>query len=78
MEYCNVIVTEDGVVKENILITGEDIGAKAEAVMVEKAKTYATSGTAWDYDIENDMLDNGYIEFGKFAICLSWPEVQEG
>ena len=81
MNYCNVIVTREGLIEENILIIGDEkgssVGAKAEEILVEKAKQYATSGLAWDDDIENEMIDNGYINHGEFSVMISWPNINK-
>jgi hypothetical protein len=75
MKYCNVITTVDGSITENLLFKGKEAGEKAERYFIEKAKVNSPSGFQWDDDIENEILDNGYVTFDNVSIFLSWPRI---
>lgn len=79
MNYCNIIVSTDGSIVENTLVVGNEnfsVGAKAEEILIDKAKSYAPSGLVWDDDIENEMLENGYIQYDNTTVSISWPGIE--
>ena len=75
--FCNVIVTKNGTIRENTLFVGERVGENAEKLFVEKMKENLPSGFQYDDDFENEALDNGYVSLGKTVIMLSWPSIKK-
>jgi hypothetical protein len=75
--FCNVIVTNNGLITENILVVGENVGSKIEKIFIKKAKEYSTSIMQWDSYVENAAVENGYIVLNNITIMISWPNIHK-
>jgi hypothetical protein len=75
----SVIVTENGIVTENILFTGKDAVKKAERLFAKKVRFYNGSTCK---EAMNEILNACYYKFSKCncgtisgVINISWPKV---
>lgn len=76
MEHVNVIVIRDGIVDANYLFVGphDEITDQANKKFIELCRErFSNFDEYTPEDIEN-ILDDGYAEYGRGSICISWPE----
>lgn len=77
--FVNVIAIKDGVVEESYLFTGDrmEIAILSHNKLIELCREkFSNFDEYTDDDIES-ILDDGFAEYGKGSICITWPDVHE-
>lgn len=86
--YYSVITTKDGVVDTNLLLVGEngiidhggDAGKKiskvAEKYFLDECQRVNSDFLVKEARNIEDILDDGYYEFERWAVCIGEPEVR--
>ncbi len=77
--FVNVIAIKDGVVEESYLFTGDrmEIAMLSHNKLIELCREkFSNFDEYTDDDIES-ILDDGFAEYGKGSICITWPHVHE-
>lgn len=75
--FVNVIVIQDGVVDENHLFIGshEEISELANKKFIDLCKQRFSNFDAYTPDDIESILDDGFAEYGRGSICITWPEI---
>ena len=77
--FVNVIAIKDGVVEESYLFTGDrmEIAILSHNKLIELCREkFSNFDEYTDEDIES-ILDDGFAEYGKGSICITWPHVHD-
>ena len=77
MIFISVVVIKDSVIDENYLFRGDDnddIVQRAEKKFLDACATNVSNWYEYSEEDKNNALDDGYVEFGRGSVCISWPD----